>query len=196
MITAAKLAEGLRALGLSDDQIESCRRATARERHAERRHYAMICAQQYAREKYCGEMAEIDLLAWLICHADCIGIGGPGGIGGRSGHCATDRHPAFSGCGKGRKQATDGQAWSAAIADAKCQFSVDGGARRLVIRPVEPLDAEGSTDRPALDIEGHNLADAIRAVLPDAWYRAVLCRTAIEAVEREASRPEPIPALD
>lgn len=49
-----------------------------------------------------------------VCALDAAGVGGPQGVGGDS----TTRHPAFRGCGKGRKGATDGGAWSAAIRGA------------------------------------------------------------------------------
>jgi hypothetical protein len=46
---------------------------------------------------------------------DAVGVGGPLGLGGDS----TARHPAFAQLGKGRKNASDGGAWSAAIEAAR-----------------------------------------------------------------------------
>lgn len=55
---------------------------------------------------------DCDVVAWSIL--DAIGVGGRAGLTG----AGTARHPALRGCGKGRKQATDGAAWTAAIAAA------------------------------------------------------------------------------
>lgn len=54
-------------------------------------------------------------LAWAILEADEVGIGGPALEPG----AATARVPALRGLGKGRKQARDGGAWSAAIERAE-----------------------------------------------------------------------------
>lgn len=62
---------------------------------------------------------EVDTLslldAWAVCALDAEGVGGHDGVTGES----TLRHPAFRVLGTGRKQAGDGQAWMAALRDAK-----------------------------------------------------------------------------
>ncbi len=51
--------------------------------------------------------------AAALCAAEILGVGGPDGVAGMS----TDRQSCFQALGKGRKQATDGPAWDAAIAE-------------------------------------------------------------------------------
>jgi hypothetical protein len=57
---------------------------------------------------------QLRALAALLCLLDTAGIGGHDGVEG----AATQRLACFSALGKGRKQARDGGAWSAAIAQA------------------------------------------------------------------------------
>lgn len=52
---------------------------------------------------------------WAVCALDEGGVGGHDGVTGES----TLRHPAFRVLGTGRKRAGDGQAWMAALRDAK-----------------------------------------------------------------------------
>lgn len=58
-----------------------------------------------------GEACEATALAWLYGKLDAVGVGGPEGINGS----ATARFPGLEALGKGRKHASDGAAWSAAI---------------------------------------------------------------------------------
>lgn len=60
---------------------------------------------------------------------DRIGVGGPMGCGGD----ATARLPIFNSLGSGRKQATDGAAYTAALTDAIS--SLDIGSGRARVRP-------------------------------------------------------------
>jgi len=55
-----------------------------------------------------------DQAAAALCFLDLLGIGGREGVEGQ----ATERLIPFQSCGKGRKQATDGGAWDAAIWEA------------------------------------------------------------------------------
>lgn len=56
--------------------------------------------------------------AALLCLLDTAGVGGRDGVEGAS----TTRLPCFSGLGKGRKQASDGEAWTSAIRMAAGQL--------------------------------------------------------------------------
>jgi hypothetical protein len=58
--------------------------------------------------------AKLAAHAALLCLLDCAGHGGRDGVEGLS----TSRLPCFRGLGKGRKQASDGGAWTAAIREA------------------------------------------------------------------------------
>lgn len=94
--------------GIPAGASEFVRRLTAHNRHEERVKAAEEAALDYVRYVTGGESRE---RAVAILYADCMGLGGPRGLMGE----ATVRHPALSGLGKGRKQATDGGAWSEAI---------------------------------------------------------------------------------
>lgn len=133
----------LAALGVDGDALKCLLRETAAERHASRVAYARWAAEQHALTVMAVEPHETDaeLHAGMILWADVIGVGGRDGVEG----AATERHPAFdmragavvgygpvtaprARCGKGRKQASDGGAWSAAILGAARQL---GGAFRV-----------------------------------------------------------------
>lgn len=67
-------------------------------------------ARHAARVEFVRSLGDdCDVVAWSLL--DAVGVGGHAGLGG----AATARHPALAGCGKGRKQASDGGAWDAAI---------------------------------------------------------------------------------
>lgn len=93
---------------------------TAPHRHFRRAVGTLAAAERWVRTHLYHEVeyhdAEIDA-SWdmlSILHEDLVGYGGTGGLTGAS----TARHPAFAGCGKGRKQASDGAAWDAAATTA------------------------------------------------------------------------------
>ena len=99
--TRAALVAELEEAGVTGPAAELVLRATAPVRHK---------ARVQAVLDACGSAAATLLVAIL----DLVGIGGWAGGTGE----ATDRHPMLSGLGKGRKQATDGDAWTAAIKEA------------------------------------------------------------------------------
>lgn len=70
---------------------------------------------------------EVNLGVWYLVLLDWLGVGGRAGVEG----LGTSRHPAFRDCGKGRKHASDGGAWSAAIEGAPIPFTE--GAVRFVL---------------------------------------------------------------
>jgi len=74
-----------------------------------------------------------NLLGFLVCTLDAFGHGGPDGVSG----AATGRIAAFGGLGSGRKQATDGEAWTAAIREAAIGF---GGSLARIYAPEQPQE--------------------------------------------------------
>ena len=70
-------------------------------------------ARHAARVEFVRALSDdCDVVAWALL--DAVGVGGRAGLMGEG----TARHPAFAACGKGRKHASDGAAWTAAIASA------------------------------------------------------------------------------
>lgn len=71
--------------------------------------------------------------AVALCLLDACGIGGRMRVSGEG----TQRVPAFSALGKGRKQASDGGAWSAAIKVARAELALQavGGAAKVWLCP-------------------------------------------------------------
>lgn len=89
-------------------------------------------ARHAARVEYVRALGDdCDVVAWALL--DAIGVGGRAGLTG----AATARHPALRGCGKGRKQATDGAAWTAAIAAAA---EIHRAGRTVVLTAEETPD--------------------------------------------------------
>jgi hypothetical protein len=95
---AAALA--LTAEGVTDAAAELILAAGAAERHA-----ARVAAAAAAAAAACGRLEHLALVL------DAVGVGGTRGLDG----AATVRLPPFGGLGSGRKQARDGEAWSAAL---------------------------------------------------------------------------------
>jgi hypothetical protein len=109
--------KALRAVGVEGHALDALLNESAHLRHAHRVKLARAAAEDYYLEQ--AKLTRDDLTpeslavhVAVICYLDILGIGGY--YGGVTGH-ATDRHPAFARCGKGRKRAVDGDAWSAAI---------------------------------------------------------------------------------
>ena len=106
----------LEGRGVSGKAMECLLAETAQERHLSRVAYARWAAEEYYLNAAKLDRDEVThdtltLMAGAILWADVIGVGGRDGVEG----AATTRHPALASCGKGRKQASDGGAWSAAI---------------------------------------------------------------------------------
>lgn len=86
-------------------------------------------ARHAARVEFVRSLGDdCDVVAWSIL--DAVGVGGTAGLGGD----ATARHPALSQCGKGRKQASDGPAWTAAI---RAAAELRRAGRRVLITAEE-----------------------------------------------------------
>jgi hypothetical protein len=113
--TRKSLMDSLMAQGVTGLAAEVICRETTSFRHRWRKSQAETAAQSWAK-KVCplhGSHQQ-ELLARFLVVLDAAGTGGIDGIEGRG----TLRVPAFRSLGKGRKQATDGQAWDAAIAES------------------------------------------------------------------------------
>jgi hypothetical protein len=80
-----------------------------------------------------------------LCLLDQIGVGGNDGVSG----AGTTRLPCFAECGKGRKQASDGGAWDAAIEAAERELADNAGyfGRMLSICPIRPEDGLWNHDQ-------------------------------------------------
>ena len=99
--------------------IEILLKQTAPDRHRARVHAATESARQWLRP-IIGEPSS-DAEIRLLCALEVEGLYGGGWISPGAG---TDRHCAFQGLGKGRRQASDGHAWTAAIKEASCGIQV------------------------------------------------------------------------
>lgn len=85
-----------------------------------RRHRMRVEAAMDALLKASGGNPQV---AYALASLDAMGVGGPHDLGGESGRAV--RLPALRHLGTGRKQALDGDAWSAAIEEAAA--SIVGG---------------------------------------------------------------------
>jgi hypothetical protein len=106
----------LESLDLPQTAIDALLKETAFDRHNLRTQQALEAAKNWVVS--CWGMEEhkigvhlVKAQASAILFADCFGVGGHLGVSG----AGTRRHPALVGLGKGRKNASDGPAWSAAI---------------------------------------------------------------------------------
>lgn len=143
MKTRKELSDELSAIGVKGDALDALLRETGRERHQFRVQAAITAAEEYYLkisnlDRDESSPAIMMATAAAILWADVIGIGGRDNC---EGGC-TLRHPALRECGKGRKQATDGDAWSAAILAAcyKLQNKSRGWFAVLMV-PVLAYDA-------------------------------------------------------
>lgn len=127
--TRRATAAWLESQGVTGAALDALLSETAAARHASRVAAARQAAEDYylAACKLCRYEvggAALTAAAGSILWADVIGVGGQDGVEGTG----TSRHPALAGCGKGRKHASDGDAWSAAI----LQAAVETAGRFLV----------------------------------------------------------------
>lgn len=184
VVTRQMDADRFAALGITGAALDALVQEQAPARHASRVQAAWDAARRAAFDLLDGKdveevgqdmKSELDLLAQLLAILDAAGWGGPGGVGGD----ASGRLGCFSRLGKGRKQATDGPAWSAAIADvAHAPASPDGQGPWVY--------ADLGADSPGLTIT--NGQDT--AFLPVSWMppdvRAAAYTMAREGLRRAA----------
>lgn len=162
-VTRKFLGSYLAEIGLDESVAELILNETAAIRHRWRIEAARNAAIEYGREiedKDAGEPLAMGehrtaiVYAAIAIVADTMGIGGRSGVSG----AATERHPAFVALGKGRKQAKDGDAWSAAIQSAL--MLVIGGDNRLTF--------DASTDGLTASLRSGEIVFAMCA-LPNPW---------------------------
>lgn len=115
-------------MGISGEAARLIAKSGAQARHSARVYGALNLAIAWARNKITGtdmpesirgtrpnlETVEHDVLAlaWAVLQADTFGVGKPGSW------ARSKREAPLDACGKGRRNATDGAAWTAAIAEA------------------------------------------------------------------------------
>ena len=129
----AKFSDLRESLGLPQFSAatELVRRLTAAERASQRENAVVAAAFEGASALSTStDTVQAAVLTMGLMALDIVGIGGPNGIGGD----ATDRVACFTSLGKGRKQATDGPAWNAAIR-AALAAGLKGG--KLIFSPFE-----------------------------------------------------------
>lgn len=92
----------------------------------------------------------VDAVASGLCLLDYIGIGGKMGVQGAS----TTRLACFAKLGKGRKQARDGGAWSAAIEEAGRELAgqVEGQSKYAYLNVCPIFPEEGGEDHIGIGI--------------------------------------------
>jgi hypothetical protein len=129
--TRRDLLQALEQAGISGAAAEAIAKETGRLRHhrrvAQAKEVAVTASKEMFGERVNRELAEGDpelfeasvelahrALGALLCLLDKAGVGGTDGVAGHG----TTRLACFSILGKGRKQATDGDAWSGAIREA------------------------------------------------------------------------------
>jgi len=103
--------------------------------------------------------------AWADLAADAVGVGGHDGLTGDG----TVRVPSLAGLGKGRKQARDGRAWTAAIAQARAALETALGET-----PTWEVGPEGTLTARS----GSTVVSCKGPEIPPAW-RMVIARRAI-----------------
>ena len=121
--------------GINPATAELVRKATAQARHEGRKHAAYWAARRWLSHAF-DFRRDYDTLTtytYALCFAESLGLygGGPSNPG-----AGTTRHPAFRCLGKGRRNASDGAAWTAAIAAIAAEvgaiFTVDPDDRLAI----------------------------------------------------------------
>jgi hypothetical protein len=110
----SELDAALSSAGIIGEAAEAILRETAENRHIWRVEQTVGAALEAAKERDLGYPGLDVRNRHLYLVADLVGVGGRDDCEGE----ATDRHPAFTHLGNGRKQATDGPAWMAALESA------------------------------------------------------------------------------
>lgn len=106
VVLRADVADRLDALGVRGEAAQAILKETAPRRHQLRCKAAMAAAHNYIISLLGECVFEVEPLIVLL--ADMLGVEGS----------STLRHSGLHKCGKGRKQAADGPAWTAAIEEA------------------------------------------------------------------------------
>jgi len=142
--TWSAICEHLRAYGVTDhDILEEVRKCTAPLRHRERVLDAWNAAYSFVNDVVPRDTDDaqfnelrVQLAAYVLLRAEAGGLYGGGHEHPGAG---TTRHAAFRALGKGRRQASDGPAWTAAIDSAAYQAY----ERITSVAKTHPLDKVG-----------------------------------------------------
>lgn len=164
VITRKSRETELALMGVTGAALECLLSETTQERHQSRVAYARLAAEEYYLDTSKLDRADMSrdtlkLVAGAILWADVVGVGGRDGVEG----IGTARHPAFASCGKGRKQASDGGAWSSAIRVAAHQCGGCFGIRTI---------ADGNSALLYIIEGGSALVDDTIAPMP--WVYSIL----------------------
>lgn len=151
--TRKGLISGLSDMGITGEAAEALARETAEGRHKRRVAAATSAADKGVFELHSDALDESEYkpLMWpqyaiFLCVLDAVGVGGKDGCGGEG----TQRVAAFRALGKGRKKATDGGAWSAAILTAgRTMLETAGGSKLAVGVLADGTTIVVSVDEPA-----------------------------------------------
>ena len=134
--TRLEVLEVLTTAGVTGEAAEAACRETAQARHAWRVEEAEAAARKAAKEVYGEGTSVLHLIALML--AELAGVGGKDGVAG----AGTDRLDAFAQLGKGRKQASDGDAWTAAIRGSLHRLAL---SRRTAVCGPLTIEADGPT---------------------------------------------------
>lgn len=195
MHTRKGLSVALKKQGLSDAATRIVLDATAPARHAMRTRDAVVAARRGARQMRFVSGAtpsarEVEILGIALLVLDQYGLGGHMGLEGAS----TTRVPQFQDLGKGRKQAGDGGAWTAAMKSAadymfrelKSALTPWHGGEAFTFAPVPP---EGGA--PSLDWTGLGVLVSRGEILPlrgvelRPWTQVIVSIAVIETALRD-----------
>ena len=140
--TAAAVRRRGEALGMHGAALDLFVRKEARRRHDERVMTARLALFEGALALgVVPDGTDLLPLAVFLWALEMVGCGGPKGLGVTLGPPATARIPALRHLGTGRKNAGDGDAWSAAIRDAFAPYfpNPGNGMPSAIMPPGDPL---------------------------------------------------------
>lgn len=168
--------------GVSGNAREIIRRATAPARHEWRVNEAIKAARKWINEdEFLRPMG--NLAAWALLKLESLGLygGGPANPGQ-----GTLRHAAFRGLGKGRRQASDGDVWTAAIRCAADRLWENGYELQMTDGGIRVCDGNGSSFMADLLLGREEHLNAVLHLLRDSYpleFSAECVVTAAKAVD-------------
>jgi hypothetical protein len=175
------------AVGLRGAAVQVLADIKAAHRAKQRENAAIFAAATWVDERVPDIQEEWVYVACMqaCLHADTITVGGHSprprhgdNDGGRS-----KRFPAFAGCGKGRRYASDGQAWTAALAAAAWRLQQDTGVS------LAGFSTDGSTLSAEVWVGNEHRTVPIDGLFTDEWVCAVAARC-LAAYTRNGATPE------
>jgi len=168
--------------GVSDGAREIIRRATAPARHEWRVSEAIQAARKWiSDDEFLRPFG--NLAAWALLKFETMGLygGGPANPGQ-----GTTRHEAFRGLGKGRRHASDGDVWTAAIRCAADRIYEDGYEIELTDCGLRVNGPDGSSFMADLLLSPEEHLNAVLHLLRDSYpaeFSADYAVTAAKAVD-------------